>query len=631
MINKRIFGALLLTVAQTCLVVGRAPAQAPGPPQMPQPGPMQEPAAPEPAAPRAPQAPAQAPQRTGPTGNGVIRIESRDAMLPADAVTQAEGDRISITLDDVPLEDVVRMFTRISGANIIASASDLTGSVTVNLTDVKWKPALSSILDMHGLSLVEKQPGSGVYSVVTRPADAPKAMVTKSFTLQFATVSDIKPVVTTMLAEGATLSEFPSRNIIVVRSTPENLSEIADIVKDIDQPTKQVCVETKFMELSDEATKQLGIRWDSLAEYAVKLDAGPFEWTESKEWTKSRTDARSRWDLRQNVDSVTRAYDQQGAELVLNPEIETVEFPDSSYVTLETFDPTRTVEDTIDLGDEYTSDFSQSFLETVTEASAAILQVDDFELVLSALKQMDGVSIISNPKLIVANGSKDAFFSVGEREPIIKTEVTLGTTESPGDKITAELDTSINTDYIKDGYLATGIDLRVIPTVKTDDLIEAEINPSLKRKTGTKTVEDNSWPIISVKEIKTRFTLRSGQTVAIGGLTDTSDETEESKIPLLGDIPLIGKYLFSHTKEVKSQIETIIFVTLSLAEPERLRNKAGIPENAELVHKKMIERREYLQKMHEGIRKLEAAAKAKAGDAPQEDESVEPMPEDQED
>jgi len=570
------------------------------------------PAGPLAAAPSGPEA-RPAPAAAEKNDNGMIRITPREAGVPAEALTEAGDDLISITLDDVPMEDVVRMFTRISGANIIASAGDLTGNVTVSLTDVQWKPALSSILDMHNLSLMEKEPGSGVYSVVPRPADAPKPMVTKSFQLNFATVSDVSPVVRTMLAEGATLSEFPSRNIIVVRSTPENLSDIAQIMTDVDQPTKQVCVETKFMELSDEASKQLGIRWDSLEEFAVRLDAGPFERTESLERAKSNGSTLSRWDKRQQQDDVVRMYDKDDVQYQVES-TEIVELPDGSFLTTTKTDPSRQFTDSIDLGQEYALDISDSLIETISEAKAAILEVDNFELVLSALKKVDGVSVISNPKIIVANGATNAVFSVGTREPIIKTEVTRGTTESPGDKITAQLDTTINTEYIKEGYLETGIDLRVIPVVKTDDLIEAEIIPSLKRKTGTKTVGDNSWPIISIKVIKTKFTLRSGQTVAIGGLTDTSDESETSKIPLLGDIPLIGKYLFSHTKDVQKQTETIIFVTLSLAQPEELYKDIGIPEHAELVHKRIIQARTRRKKFEATLQKLESAGTSEKGE-----------------
>lgn len=539
----------------------------------------------------------------------LIRVES-----PAeDVATVTDDDElISITLDDVPIVDVIRMFTRISGANIIASAADMEGTVTVNLQDVAWRPALNSILDMHGLSLVEKELGSGVYSIVPRPANAPIPMQTKSFQLKFATVSDVGPVVRSMLVEGASLNEFGSRNMLIIRSTPENLADINAIIKDVDKLSKQVCIETKIMELTDAASRQLGIRWDSLAEFGVRLQGGPFTWSRDVQSSFARQDSLTQWDRRNNVDNLNQLFDM-GSVQFEDTETAFVDHDgDPLTPPIAEIDvvPSRTLTDTIDRGRDVDQSIVRQFSRTIQESQAAVLELDQFQVILSALKTTDGVSLISNPKLIVANGSTNAFFSVGAREPIIRTEITRGTQDSPGDVITAELDTSIDTEYITEGYLATGIDLRVIPVVKTEDLIEAEIRPSLRRKTGSKVVGQNSWPIISVKEIRTRFTLRSGQTAAIGGLTDTSDQKETSKVPLLGDIPLIGRYLFSHERDVQQQVETIIFVTLSLAQADQLDPNVGIPDQAELVHKELIRRRGQLQDLEADLEQLQEAADA---------------------
>jgi type II secretory pathway component GspD/PulD (secretin) len=252
-----------------------------------------------------------------------------------------------------------------------------------------------------------------------------------------------------------------------------------------------------------------------------------------------------------------------------------------------------------------------SFAKTIQEQQAAILEVDSLNFVLSALEKTDGVTIVSNPKIIVTSGYTNAVFRVGRREPIIKQELSRGTADSPGDKITANLDTSINTDSIEGGFVRTGIELKVIPTVKTDKLIEAMIDPRLTRKIGEKSVAGNSWPIIAVKEIMTKFTLRSGQTVAIGGLTDSSDEKRVTRIPLLGRIPLVGKYLFSHSEDVKTQVETIIFVSLSLAEPENMRKHDGIPETAVLVYPQMRKQRAKIEAVRRELESQEEADAAK--------------------
>lgn len=550
------------------------------------------------------------------TSNEVVRLEEQEPGAEATPRTGPQGQQlISVSLDNVPLEDVVRMFTRVSGANIIASATNLQGSVTVNLTDVEWRPALQSILDMHSLNLTEKIPGSGVYSIVPKSADAPEPMLVETLFIEYATVNGVAPVIKTMLVPNATISEFPSRNAIVVRSTSSNLGEIKQILKLIDIPGQQVCVETKFMELSDSASKQLGIRWDSLESFGVKGSLGPFSRTTKTESTDTSEDKSTSSSTKNQSDTVSYFYDVDGNQYEVVESIEAVEVGDTTE-SIKTITPTHEITDTESASEEVSSETVNSFSKTITEESSAILEMDSFNVVLSALKKTDGVSLISNPKLIVASGETGAFFSSGEREPIIRTERVVGTTESQGDKLISSLDTSINTDLIKQGYFEKGIMLKVIPTAKTAGLIEAEINPTIRSETSSspKVVGDNSWPVIQVKEIKTRFTLRHGQTVAIGGLTQTTDSKATSKIPLLGDIPLLGKYLFSHTKDVKAQTETIIFVTLSLAQPDGLKNEEGIPEQAELVHKRLIQQQIKRRQFETDLSKMKQAAEAEEAD-----------------
>lgn len=494
----------------------------------------------------------------------------------ASSTNEPDSNLITISVDDVSIEDVVRMFTRLSDANIIATPSNLSEKVTANLNGVEWKPALSTILSMHNLALVEKPTGSGLYKIVPRAANTPDPLVVETIFLEYTTVDEVTPVIQGMLPERGSLSAFTSRNALVIRSTADNIAEIKSVIKDIDVESKQICIEALFMELNDSAIKQLGIRWDSLAEFKIGAAAGPFTWKQDVEHNKSRADNLNYKDNRTSVDNLQQKFDEFGAPISGG-------------------DPVRTITDTIELGRNATSDIKDEFSKTITEKQAAILSVDTLQVVLSALKKTDGVSVVSNPKMIVANGSTNAFFRVGSREPIIKKTLETGDQNSPGDKYTSELDTGISTDYIKGGYLHTGIELKVVPTVKTDNLIEALIEPSLRRKTDEKVIYnadgqiENSWPIISVKEIKTRFTLESGQTVAIGGLTDTSNQKVVTKVPLLGDIPLLGKYLFSHTKDEKNQTETIIFVTLNIANPRNLDPNEAIPDHARLVKKRMIQ------------------------------------------
>lgn len=507
---------------------------------------------------------------------GFLSIDDADA-----AAGGGDGEtagRISITLDDVEIVDVVRMFTRISGANIIATPSNLQGRVTVNLTEVEWRPALESILDMHGLALEEKLPGSSVYSVVPRPAGTPDPMKVETFFLKYATVDTVEPVVKGMLTSGASVTTFPSQNALVVRSTAANLGEISQVVEQIDIAREQVFIEAKFMELNDEAIKDLGINWQVLQNYALGASSLQMDLRSSREWTDSRTDTVTRRDNRGIKDTVDERFDIYNDQY----QEETLEFlespPDSgNFISQTKVTPTRTTTDSIDVGRDVSSEISDVFTRSVSDVRTAVLGAADFQIVLSALQQMNGVSIVSNPKIIVAN-EEPAKIHIGQTERPFVSSVT------PGQQGIAPVVT-----YNPGEAVDTGVKLTVTPTVNTESNITVRIEPELTRFLRDAVAPNGqTYPIIGKKTITTVFSLESGKTVAIGGLTETLDQDVTSKIPLLGDLPLIGKYLFSHTHRERSQTETIIFVTVGLATPGLILRETGLPEDTELARRHII-------------------------------------------
>ncbi|MFC1498747.1 type II secretion system protein GspD [Verrucomicrobiota bacterium] len=530
--------------------------------------------------------PAQDAEDIAPAGEAAESAPSIEPYKPEPIIIRTGKDLINIRFTDESLENVINVFTKMLGVNIIAAPADLEGTVTVNLTGVEWKPTLSAILDMHDLMLIEKPSGSKLYSIIRKEPNEAEPMIVETLFLNHKKVSEVSSVVSSLLVTNASVLEFTSGNAIVVKTTQANLGEIKQVITKIDIPSKQICVETKFMELNDEASKQLGIDWQMLEGITLQAKDIGFDYSD----TRSKATMDESGTIRTSRDGAQSTTDFH----VKGDNVETVDVSSDGTIT-------RTSVLPVDQ----------------REIRAAVLGVDDFKIVLSALNKMDGASIISSPKMIVASGNTNAYFSVGKRWPIKRQTRTHRGQDAGITDVVLELDTSIDTDYIKGGYLSTGIDLRVIPTVKTDDLIEARIKPKLIRRIANPYEEQEGgnftafWPTISVKEIDTTFTLQSSQTVAIGGLTSTKDSKKVSKIPLLGSIPLIGR-LFSHTYEAQEQVETIIFVTLSLAKPESLRGKEGIPEEAELVHKKIIQSKTRKKKFDADLEKMKKATEGKS-------------------
>jgi len=468
-----------------------------------------------------------------------------------------KGGLISLSLKDVELNSVIRLFATLSDANIIVPTLEGATGVTkvdVNLKNVEWKPALQSILDAHNLELYEKSPGSEVYSVRKKPADAPLAMSVKIFKLDYASVSNVNEMIQTMvpktgLAAGK-ISIFPARNTIVVQSTPENLMEIQAMITAVDLPRQQVFIEAKFMELTDSASKQLGIDWAMLGG-----DNGGYGIGGSG--IGGSYDRKSTLTANRYTDIAGRTYENA-----------TIAAPTDSAARPGSFGP----DDTRVFGITPTTLGAG----TTTKALGATLKADDFKLVLAALKEINGIKIVSNPKIIVANEQLASIY-VGDKEPNIKQETTQAQQ--------ADAVTTYNLDPARP-FFETGIKLDVTPVINTSSNITVSIVPSLSRKTGEKTVGNggtiNTFPVTSEKTIKTIFSLESGQTAAIGGLTELDSSDVDRKIPVLGSIPLIGRF-FSYANKKNEQRETIIFVTVGLANPGNINMETGLPQDSTLA------------------------------------------------
>ncbi len=464
----------------------------------------------------------------------------------------SSGDLISVRLNKVGLEEAINLFAQLSGANIIVPELTEAAQISVNLKDVEWRPALQSILDAYNYELYQKVPASNVFSVRRRPAGAPEPQVVETFKLKYATVPNVASLIRELLPEDAKVSEFASRNMIVVKTSEASLSEIRSVITTIDIVRQQVYIESKFMELSDKAQKDLGIDWSVLQAYGLgTVGSTEQRSVNSDSSTKTDTDF---------TDANGLAYEDATGYLNNGQRI-----PGSGIFTLEGVTPS----------------VSDVTTEGTSKVLTSVLSADEFRVVLSALEENKGVNVVSNPKVIVANEEK-ANISIVRKEPNLKQERTESLNDTPTE-ISFMLDPELP-------FFEYGIRLDVTPSINTSSNITVRINPSLTRKFGDKDAGATTYPIIDEKTIETVFNLASGQTAAIGGLTEVSDSEEERKIPVLGSIPFLGR-LFSWKQTITDQRETIIFVTVGLANTMDFDVETGLPEDSELARRQIIKDR----------------------------------------
>jgi len=203
----------------------------------------------------------------------------------------------------------------------------------------------------------------------------------------------------------------------------------------------------------------------------------------------------------------------------------------------------------------------QSFLPVPPGAGLYQVLGSDFQATLRAIAQAGKTEVLSRPSILTRN-NQQATISLGQQVPLI-TNTRFDT-----------LGNQINTVT----YQSVGIILRVTPFITADGMVEMIVAPE------TSALADRSqWvpissgigglitaPVIDSRSADTVVVVPDGQTAVIGGLMENNKLQSDSKIPLLGDIPLLGN-LFKRKIKQTTKTELIIFLTPHIvAEPTQL-------------------------------------------------------------
>jgi general secretion pathway protein D len=164
---------------------------------------------------------------------------------------------------------------------------------------------------------------------------------------------------------------------------------------------------------------------------------------------------------------------------------------------------------------------------------------NDWGAILQAVTSDSNSNILATPHLTTLD-NQESYFIVGE-------EIPIKTTTSPGQGGTNPFTTL--------DRLEIGIKLKVTPQINEGNAVKLTIEQEVSGRAGE--IEGN--PIVSKREIKTTVMAEDGATVVLGGLIDEDVQESESKVPLLGDIPLLGQ-LFRSTKSEKKKRNLMVFI-----------------------------------------------------------------------
>jgi general secretion pathway protein D len=447
---------------------------------------------------------------------------------------------INLTLRNLTLRRVLDFVTRAAGCHYEVQADAVVVRTGGGLPDREthfFPVSRPTVLRMTGRSAIQQTEGANV----PVPSVENEGQAIRSF-LQLAGV-DFSGV------PGSTLA-FDGSQLIVTQSA-RNLERIRTILARY-RDVRQVEIEAKFMEVQEGALEELGVQWN-LATRGAALGGTDQRYSTASGLNRTLAEAFRNSASAQQISIAGEGQPEGGLNL-----------------------PTAapSIPGGVLLG------AAAGSLANIT----GIIGEFDVNAIVRALSQQSGTELLSAPKLTVLSGNPATITVAQElRYPQsygqIQSQVGTGSISgggSAGVSITSGTPQEFTTRNI-------GVELRVTPTVEEDNhSISLDLNPKVTEFEGfveyggpsiaisggtTVTVPPGFYqPIFAVREVSTRVTLWDGATLVMGGLTREDVKKVNDKVPVLGSIPLIGRF-FRTKGESTQKRNLLIFVTANLVNP----------------------------------------------------------------
>ncbi|MDR2200559.1 MAG: hypothetical protein LBN94_00375 [Puniceicoccales bacterium] len=344
---------------------------------------------------------------------------------------------------------------------------------------------------------------------------------------------------------------------LIVTQTLRNMKRVKGILAKYEQ-VKQVEIETKFIEIQQGKLDELQFKWN--------MD---FNWGKTPE-KKRNLSLISNKDGISNLRTLSNAFTIQnasggGGSIVLSSN------EGNGNTTMDIPNSAPSSPGGISLGSSAVDPLS--FTGVINDRIS-------LGLALRALEQQSNSDLMSAPKLTVLSG-KTAKIVVAQEFIYPKTYGEISSGVGTGDAGSAAVTITAGTpsDFETRNV---GVEMNVTPTIEENNCISLQLTPKVTEFEGfieyggrSVAIQGNTTvqlppgffqPIFSRREIQTEVTIYDGATVVMGGLTREEIKEVNDKIPLLGDIPLIGK-LFRSKGETSHKKNLLIFVTANILSP----------------------------------------------------------------
>ncbi len=429
---------------------------------------------------------------------------------------QYTGEKMTLNFQDAEIRAILQLLADQSGQNIVVSDS-VRGNITLRLQNVPWDQALDIVLRTKGL---DKRQDNNV--IIVAPAEEIAArekaelaarkdlqelepLRSEYFQVNYAKAADMATLIKSsgrsLLSPRGNVSVDARTNTLLLQDTSDRLEDIRRLVTTLDIPVRQVKIEARLVIVNNDFTRELG---------AVLGFNG----------------------INKNGANglVTTSGSSAGVDTMVSSALTNLQSTGSTFPV------------TIPTGSNAPTRYNVNLPVSSPAGSIALgILGSDYllDLELSAAQTETRADIISTPSVITAN-QKQAKILQG--------------TEIPYQESASSGATSIS---FKDAVLS----LEVTPQITPDNRIILDLD--VKKDTVGQVVVASGGvnvPSIDTQEITTQVLVSDGQTVVLGGILQTQHRVDETKVPYLGDVPILGN-LFKTTTKTNDKDELLIFVT----------------------------------------------------------------------
>jgi type II secretory pathway component GspD/PulD (secretin) len=428
-----------------------------------------------------------------------------------------------IVIDDVPLLDAVKNLARQAGLNYLPdpklSQATNQPNVTMRLENVTAQDALVAVLETYNLQIVH-DPRVKIARVTLKDPKAPDPLFSKIIQLKYIQPTNIVDILKRSLSKESQVMGDPRTSQLIVVTTEKEFPAVEEIIAKLDTATRQVLIEAQLWETAQNPRSVKGIDW-----------AGTFA-EQHVSWGNARLDASKSSVTVMRPGTPREVPTPSGGTTTFTPKSETQEklvYTPGSGITVDTLKGLN--------------------------PSTAFLNADGLQAVISFFNTLNDTEIVATPRAVTLD-NQAAMLSVTRAFPIFK--ITPGSANSPaGSEIQyTNLGTILNvTPHITAN---SNISLRVLPEVSDVAAVDRQVVNGF----------ENTANIYAIRRMETHVMIPSGNTLVLGGLISDRTAHAQNKVPLLGDIPYLGQWLFHKSDKQRDKANLVIFITPTIVGEE---------------------------------------------------------------